>query len=102
MRGGEIQNFNNKKMRTIVLCFIAVLAITFISCESDDPTERFSDFDYTTVYFPYQYPVRTLVLGDYSVDNSNDNNLKFLISARVAGMYRNDKNWNVSYTLDPS
>ena len=88
-------------MKNIFLFALTALTFSLLSCENDDPTERFNDFDYTTVYFPYQYPVRTLVLGDYSVDNSNDNNLKFMISARVAGMYENDKNWNVSYALAP-
>lgn len=89
-------------MKKIFLSGLAVLSMIFTACENDDPTERFNDFDYTTVYFPHQYPVRTLVLGDYSVDNSNDNALKFLISARVGGMYQNDKNWSVSYEVDPT
>jgi hypothetical protein len=69
------------------------------SCKKND-NYRFSDFDYTTVYFPFQYPVRTLILGDYSVDNANDNSLKFLISARVGGMYQNNADWNVTYKLE--
>ncbi len=49
----------------------------------------FPDFDYTTGYFPYQYPVRTLVLGKDIYDNTNDNNHKFLISATMGGVYEN-------------
>jgi hypothetical protein len=45
------------------LLLILPLIIGLTSCsnfEKDHP-----DFAYTTGYFPYQYPVRTLVLGDY-------------------------------------
>src|SRR5690606_15791456 len=70
------------------------------SCKDDEL--RFDDYDYTTVYFPYQYPVRTLVLGDYIFDNSNDNNLKFKISARVGGLYKNNVDFDVKYQIDES
>ncbi len=86
-------------MKNISLLILTVLFL--FSCEKS-PTEKFDDFDYTTVYFPFQYPVRTLILGDYSSDNTNDNNLKFLISGRVGGLYENKSNRNVSYQLDPS
>ncbi|MGV8094983.1 MAG: hypothetical protein AB2L24_24275 [Mangrovibacterium sp.] len=56
-----------------IILFIAGL----FSCQNEDWS--FPDFDYTTTYFPYQYPVRTLVLGDYYFDNTNDNQHKFLI-----------------------
>lgn len=87
-------------MRKITL-LITVLIITGIhSCKNEEWS--FADFDYTTTYFPFQYPVRTLVLGDYFYDNENDNLHKFKISARVGGMYENHSNWNVQYQLDPS
>lgn len=85
-------------MKNISLQILAVLLL--FSCKKS-PTEKFDDFDYTTVYFPYQYPVRTLILGDYSSDNTNDNNLKFLISGRIGGLYENRSDRNVSYQLDP-
>ena len=69
-----------------------------LSCENED--WEFPDFDYTTTYFPYQYPVRTLVLGDYVFDNENDNQLKFLISPRVGGMYENKKDWIVDFRVN--
>ena len=58
-----------------------------IACQNQKTD--FPDFDYTAGYFPYQYPVRTLVLGDYIYDNTNDNNHKFLISASMGGVYSN-------------
>lgn len=70
--------------------FIFTIASLALACENQEP--EFPDFDYTTGYFPYQYPVRTLVLGDYIFDNSNDNNHKFLISAAMGGVYANKEN----------
>lgn len=64
------------------------MASVVLACENDEPV--FPDFDYTTGYFPYQFPVRTLVLGDYIFDNTNDNNHKFLISAAMGGVYANN------------
>lgn len=86
-------------MRNIAILLLIIIPGMY-SCKNSD--WEFPDFDYTTTYFPYQYPVRTLVLGDYFFDNENDNNHKFLISARVAGMYQNKNNWTIGYQLDPS
>jgi len=71
-----------------ILILITFL-IGLIACQNQDID--YPDFDYTTGYFPYQYPVRTLVLGDYIYDNTNDNNYKFLISAAIGGTYENTK-----------
>ncbi len=71
-----------KKILLIVALFAGLVA-----CENME--NEFADFDYTTGYFPYQHPVRTLVLGDYIYDNTNDNNHKFLISAAMGGVYEN-------------
>jgi hypothetical protein len=69
-----------------ILIFLTLLAV--LTACSNKKTD-FPDFVYTTGYFPYQYPVRTLVLGDYIYDNTNDNNHKFLISAAMGGVYAN-------------
>jgi hypothetical protein len=69
-----------------------------VSCQNDD--WEFPDFDYTTAYFPYQFPVRTLVLGDYYFDNSNDNAHKFMISATMGGVYRNERDVTVDFVVD--
>jgi len=79
---------------------MTILVWAAFSCSNDE--WEFPDFDYATTYFPYQYPIRTLVLGDYFFDNTNDNDLKFLISARVGGMRENNSNWTVNYQLDPT
>ena len=80
---------------------IAVFLLAILSgCENQEWS--FPDYDYTTVYFPYQYPIRTLVLGDYIFPNDNDNNHMFLISAAMGGVYSNDKDRVVNFTLDES
>lgn len=85
-----------KKILILALVSLTVLA----GCKNQD--NEFPDFDYTTTYFPYQYPVRTLVLGDYSYDNTNDNNHEFLISADVAGVYSNTKDRVLNIKVDES
>ena len=73
-------------MKKLLVTFVLITAL--IACKKKN---EFPDFDYTTGFFPYQYPVRTLVLGDYIYDNTNDNNHKFVISAAMGGVYENTK-----------
>lgn len=60
----------------------------------------FPDFPYTTTYFPNQYPIRTLVFGDYIYDNSNDNELKFVIGAATGGVYEQKKEITMGIQVD--
>lgn len=60
------------------------------------------DYEYTSGFFPYQYPVRTLVLGDYIYDNSNDNDGKFLISVAMGGVYENKQDRVFEIRVDES
>lgn len=83
--------------KALVLLFIVA---GLSACEKR--TGEFPDFDYTTGYFPYQYPVRTLVLGDYIYDNSNDNNHKFIISAAMGGVYSNSQDRVFDIQVDSS
>ena len=77
---------------------VATLGV-FTSCHNAH--SEFPDFEYSTVYFPYQSPVRTLVLGeDDQVDNTMDNNHQFQIYATMGGVYQNDKNININVAVD--
>ncbi len=88
-------------MRQIkVLSGVILVALGLFSCDNQD--WDFADFDYTTAYFPYQYPVRTLIFGDYVYDNSNDNALRFEISATWAGGYENNEDVIVNFQIDES
>lgn len=86
-------------IKTIV--YVSVLFV-LASCENQE--WEFDDFDYTTTYFPYQSPVRTIVLDEYYAINENSADLekKFMISVTMGGVYENKKNINVTWELDES
>ena len=64
------------------------MLLAFSSCENQDWS--FPDYGRTTVYFAYQYPVRTIVLGNDEIfDNTLDNQHKCLIKAVMGGVYDN-------------
>lgn len=79
------------------ILMILTLFTVLIGCRNQDI--EFPDFEYTSGYFPYQYPVRTLVLGDYIYDNTNDNNHTFLISVAMGGVYENKKSRTFTFAL---
>lgn len=65
-----------------------IVSFVFSSCENQDWS--FPDYGRTTVYFAYQYPIRTIVLGNDEVfDNTLDNQHKCLIKAVMGGVYDN-------------
>ncbi|HJD75810.1 MAG TPA: DUF5627 domain-containing protein [Bacteroides reticulotermitis] len=63
------------------------MTFAFSSCENAD--KSFPDYEGgTSVYFAYQYPVRTIVLGnDDIVDNSLDRQHKCAIYSTMGGAY---------------
>lgn len=82
------------------LIYIIAVIIGLGACENFDIDHP--DFDYTSGFFPYQFPVRTLVLGDYIYDNSNDNAHKFLISVAMGGVYENTEDRVFQIQVDES
>jgi hypothetical protein len=84
-------------MKNIILLICIVLVICY-SCSNKDSV--FPDYKYTTVYFPYQSPVKTLVLGEDIFDNSLDNEHKCLIMATMGGVYENKKEVTLSVVVD--
>ncbi|MDR7131984.1 hypothetical protein J2X69_004350 [Algoriphagus sp. 4150] len=86
-------------MKRIPYIFIAIVLI-FSSCENED--WEFPDFDYQTVYFAYQYPVRTITLGDDIFDTSGDNEGKFRILATTGGVYASPQDVHVTVAVDES
>ncbi|HOB83573.1 MAG TPA: DUF5627 domain-containing protein [Bacteroidales bacterium] len=82
------------------LLIILALVTGLIACENWE--QKFDDYNFTGVYFPYQYPVRTLVLGDDIYPNENDNNHMCIIYAAFGGVYENKFNRVVNFTLDQS
>jgi len=52
---------------------------------------------------PYQYPVRTLSLGNDRIDNSLDRQHKFNMGVCVGGYYNSNKqDWRVDFEIDPT
>ena len=88
-----------KKKNLFNYMFAAALAIGFTACENDDI--EFPDYDKQTVYFPYQYPVRTLVMGDDEYDTTLDKQHKCQIKATFGGSY-NGSNGSVQIAVDNS
>ena len=75
-----------KLKRYIYGAVLGVLTLSFASCYNSE--NEFPDFDGgTTAYFAYQYPVRTLILGNDIYDNSLDNEHKCRIWATMGGAY---------------
>jgi len=86
-------------MKSNILKFICGigLACAFWSCENGDID--FPDYEEgTTVYFPYQYPVRTIVLGDDEYDTTLDKAHKCQIKATFGGSY-NGSNGSVTVAV---
>lgn len=65
----------------------SAMSFAFSSCEN--ASNSFPDYEGgVSVYFAYQYPVRTIVLGnDPVVDNSADRQHKCAIYATMGGAY---------------
>jgi hypothetical protein len=84
-------------MKKIILLSCIILVICY-SCSNKDSV--FPDYKFTTVYFPYQSPVKTLVLGEDIYDNSLDNQHKCLIMATMGGVYENKREVSLSVMVD--
>ncbi|MEL7599248.1 MAG: DUF5627 domain-containing protein [Proteiniphilum sp.] len=82
---------------TILTAFVTGL---FTSCENGD--WEFPDYEYSAVYFAYQSPVRTIVLGEDVFDTSLDNEYKCQIMATMGGVYANNKNVEIGIRVDNS
>ena len=74
--------------------------LTLTSCYNSD--NDFPDYEGgTTAYFAYQFPVRTLVLGNDIYDNTLDNEHKCRIWATMGGTY-SGRSANVDVVVDPT
>ena len=89
-----------KQIKLFSILTIGILSLLISSCRNQDV--EFPDFDYSTVYFAYQYPVRTIVLGEDLYDTSLDNQHKFEIYATMGGVYSNDKQITIDIAVDNS
>lgn len=89
-------------MKRILFIFLitALVGNLFTSCENGD--WDFPDFEYSTVYFAYQSPIRTVVLGEDVYDTSLDNEHKVQIMATMGGVYANNNNVEIGIKVEPT
>jgi len=81
------------------IIYFLIIGMGLVSCYNQD--KMFDDFDTQSIYFPFQYPVRTLSLGNDRLDNSLDKQHKFNIGVSIGGLYMtNKKNWTVNFEID--
>lgn len=87
-------------MKKLIFISLIVLSLFFTSCQNEE--NEFPDYKYTTVYFAYQSPIRTLVLGEDIYDNTLDNAHKCKIMASMGGVYENTADRILSVEVDNS
>ncbi len=87
-------------MKKILFILLAITGCIFTSCENQD--WEFPNYEYTSVYFAYQTPVRTITFGEDVWDTSLDNQGQCQIMATMGGVYSNDANRTISITVDNS
>jgi hypothetical protein len=84
-----------KKVFSIAFILLSILT----ACNKD---WEFPDYKFSSVYFPYQSPIRTLVLGEDVFDNTLDNQRKVMIMATLGGVYENKKDVTIDVAVDNS
>lgn len=89
-----------KKHKIFIGLALALTAVT--GCTKNSDIDH-PDFDHQAVYFAYQYPVRTIVLGeDLFIDNTLDNEHKFEIKATIGGTRENKNDVAINFNVDGS
>ena len=97
-----ITKINNKWRKQIFhfSLFAFTLSMMFTSCENGDV--EFPDYDYQTVYFARQTPVRTITLGDDVYPTDLDNQHRCQIYATMGGMNTNKRTRTIEVEVAPS
>jgi hypothetical protein len=76
-------------MKNKIFLMFTILFITLSSCTNQDVI--FDNYESQSVYFAYQFPVRTITLGEDVFDTTLDNAHKCRIMATLGGVYSNEK-----------
>ena len=88
-----------KRFKLSPILFVGILIASITSCENQNV--EFPNYEGgTTVYFAYQYPVRTIVLGDDTYDTTLDNEHRCEIYATMGGVYENKETVNIDIAVD--
>jgi hypothetical protein len=86
-------------MKKNILTLLALGVLIFVtSCKND--SIEFGDYDYQTVYFARQTPIRTITLGEDVYSTDLDNLHQFQVYARVAGVESNKSDRTINLTVD--
>jgi hypothetical protein len=96
MKMKKLKNMKRYNLQSIG--FMGLLAVLTMSCENQEM--EFPDSGKSTVYFAYQYPVRTIVLGEDIYDTSLDNEHRCQIYATMGGVYENKKKIDIGIAVD--
>lgn len=92
----------NMKQDIMKIKLIYILALVLLSFGCENQENEFGDFTEQNVYFPIQYPVRTISLQEDSrIDNSIDLEKAFSIGVAIGGIRENTKNRRISIALAP-
>jgi hypothetical protein len=87
-----------KRYNLLSIVCTGVLTVLTMSCENQEI--EFPDYGQTTVYFAYQYPVRTIVLGEDIFDTTLDNEHRCEIYATMGGVYANKTKIDIGIAVD--
>lgn len=89
-------------MKRILFITLITALVTglFTSCENGD--WEFPDYEYSSVYFAYQSPIRTICLGEDVFDTTLDNEWKAQIMATMGGVYANKSDVVINIRVDNS
>lgn len=90
---------NMKLIKSLLIICLGTI-VFFTSCKNEDID--FPNYGVTTAYFAYQYPVRTIVLGEDEYDTTLDNQHKCKIFATMGGVYSNNKKITIDIDIDNS
>lgn len=71
-----------------ILAFL-IVSLALVSCYED----YIKDYDFTSIYFPYQENVRSFIVGE---------GLKIEVGAALGGVMKNTKDRNVNFAIDNS
>ncbi|MDR0962864.1 MAG: DUF5627 domain-containing protein [Mediterranea sp.] len=86
--------------KVFILSLLTLAGLSLNSCQNGD--WEFPDFEYSTVYFAYQSPLRTICLGEDVYDTTLDNLYQCQIMATMGGVYDNTGNVDISFRVDNS
>jgi hypothetical protein len=92
--------FNVKDLIYMNRLFISIALLAILA--SCNKKKEFPDYEYQSVYFAYQYPVRTITLGEDVFNTDLDNEHKFKVFAATGGVYYSKKNVNINVAVDNS